>query len=203
MATLSLKICIDTSQQVKTMQFEPGMMVFDACNFIRHKVQEANRGNPQEYGLFLADEDPKKGVWLDNARSLEYYLLRNGDILQYKSKMRILRVRMLDDAVKTLQVDDSHMVSQLMVVICSRIGITNHDEYSLIFELPEEKENMSTLKKQSTIARMERKKLEEMKKKLHTDDELSYSLSRHELVGSREDVAGAVCHRRRYSAVET
>jgi len=32
----------------------------------------------QEYGLFLADEDPKKGVWLDNARSLEYYLLRNG-----------------------------------------------------------------------------------------------------------------------------
>jgi len=51
------------------------------------------------------------------------------------------------------------------------LGITNHDEYSLIFELPEEKENMSTLKKQSTIARMERKKLEEMKKKLHTDDE--------------------------------
>lgn len=29
---------------------------------------------------------------------------------------------MLDGAVKTMQVDDSHIVSQLMVVICSRIG---------------------------------------------------------------------------------
>lgn len=31
-----------------------------------------------DYGLFLADEDPKKGVWLENGRTLEYYLLRNG-----------------------------------------------------------------------------------------------------------------------------
>lgn len=34
----------------------------------------------QEFGLFLSDDDPKKGVWLDNSRSLEYYLLRNGVI---------------------------------------------------------------------------------------------------------------------------
>ena len=31
-----------------------------------------------EYGLFLADPDPKKGCWLEMGRSLEYYLLRNG-----------------------------------------------------------------------------------------------------------------------------
>jgi hypothetical protein len=28
--------------------------------------------------LFLSDDDPKKGVWLENGRTLEYYLLRNG-----------------------------------------------------------------------------------------------------------------------------
>ena len=44
-------------------------------------------------------------------------------MLDYKSKLRIIRVRMLDGAVKTMQVDDSHIVSQLMVVICSRIGM--------------------------------------------------------------------------------
>lgn len=50
-------------------------------------------------------------------------------------------------------------------------GITNHDEYSLIYEPgEEEKDKMATLKKQSTIARNQ-KKLDEMKKKLHTDDE--------------------------------
>jgi hypothetical protein len=33
-------------------------------------------GIPGQYGLFLADEDPKKGVWLDPAKTLEHYLLR-------------------------------------------------------------------------------------------------------------------------------
>ena len=32
----------------------------------------------KDYGLFLADEDVKKGVWLEPGRNLEYYILRNG-----------------------------------------------------------------------------------------------------------------------------
>ena len=32
----------------------------------------------QDYGLYLADEDPKKGTWLENGRTLEYYLLKPG-----------------------------------------------------------------------------------------------------------------------------
>lgn len=32
----------------------------------------------KDYGLFLADEDIKKGVWLEPGRNLEYYILRNG-----------------------------------------------------------------------------------------------------------------------------
>ena len=31
-----------------------------------------------DFGLFLADDDPKKGVWLDKKHNFEYYLLRNG-----------------------------------------------------------------------------------------------------------------------------
>ena len=31
-----------------------------------------------EYGLFLADEDPTKGVWLESGKTLEHYLLRHG-----------------------------------------------------------------------------------------------------------------------------
>ncbi len=46
------------------------------------------------------------------------------DLIEYKKKQRILRVRMLDGTVKTLQVDDSHTVSQLMITICSRIGMS-------------------------------------------------------------------------------
>ena len=31
-----------------------------------------------EFGLFFADDDQKKGIWLENNRNLEYYLLRSG-----------------------------------------------------------------------------------------------------------------------------
>ena len=44
------------------------------------------------------------------------------DLLEYKLKYRILKVRTLDGALKTLQVDDSHSVGHLMIPICSRMG---------------------------------------------------------------------------------
>jgi len=31
-----------------------------------------------EFGLFFADDDQKKGIWLENNRNLEHYLLRSG-----------------------------------------------------------------------------------------------------------------------------
>ncbi|XP_064644913.1 talin-1-like isoform X4 [Lineus longissimus] len=188
MATLSLKVGVVGTNGTKTMQFEPTCIVYDACRIIREKIPEASTGNPprtppvtlavsseaSDFGLFLADEDSKKGVWLESGRTLEYYLLRNGDLLEYKSKFRRLRVRMLDGSVKTLQVDDSHTIAQLMVTACSKIGISNHEEFSLVKELTdEEKEKTMTLKRERTLAR-DQKKLEEMKKKLHTDDELNW-----------------------------
>lgn len=47
-----------------TLSFE---LFFCPCSF-----------SAKDYGLFLADEDIKKGVWLEPGRNLEYYILRNG-----------------------------------------------------------------------------------------------------------------------------
>uniref|UniRef100_A0AAY4DRD1 Talin 1 n=1 Tax=Denticeps clupeoides TaxID=299321 RepID=A0AAY4DRD1_9TELE len=129
MVALSLKIGV--GNVVKTMQFEPSTMVYDACRIIRERVPEAQLGQPNDYGLFLSDEDPKKGIWLEAAKALDYYMLRNGDTLDYKKKQRPLKIRMLDGTVKTVMVDDSKIVSDMLMTICARIGITNHDEYSL------------------------------------------------------------------------
>lgn len=146
MVALSLKISI--GNVVKTMQFEPSTMVYDACRIIRERVPEAQLGqrkwpgrlswekemsresgvgyqpgtavgqgdwsllppcscpcglgslladlkppppappwsNPlaavlssaHDFGLFLSDEDPKKGIWLEAGKALDYYMLRNG-----------------------------------------------------------------------------------------------------------------------------
>ena len=51
--------------------------VVDACEDLRKKLTEIKGLGPSaQYGLFLADEDPKRGVWLDSGRTLEHYLLR-------------------------------------------------------------------------------------------------------------------------------
>uniref|UniRef100_A0A8C3PSN4 TLN1 protein n=1 Tax=Calidris pygmaea TaxID=425635 RepID=A0A8C3PSN4_9CHAR len=173
MVALSLKISI--GNVVKTMQFEPSTMVYDACRMIRERVPEAQTGAPNDFGLFLSDEDPKKGIWLEAGKALDYYMLRNGDTMEYKKKQRPLKIRMLDGTVKTVMVDDSKTVTDMLMTICARIGITNYDEYSLVREIMEEKkeEVTGTIKKDKTLLRDE-KKMEKLKQKLHTDDELNW-----------------------------
>ena len=46
------------------------------------------------------------------------------DLLEYRKKLRVLKVRTLDESVKTMFVDDSVPVGQLMVTICSRMSKT-------------------------------------------------------------------------------
>ncbi|XP_052742695.1 talin-1 isoform X2 [Bicyclus anynana] len=182
MATLSLKISLEGGKVVKTIQFEPSTSVYDACRIIREKILEANTNDPKEYGLFLAsEEDNKKGIWLEASRSLDYYMLRSGDLLEYNKKTRNLRVRMLDGTVKTLLVDDSQIVANLMVVICTKIGITNYDEYGLVREEqkeeadPCEKPNYGTLTLKRRHQEKERDaKMEQLRKKLRTDDEVNW-----------------------------
>uniref|UniRef100_A0A1A7XDC4 Talin 2 n=2 Tax=Nothobranchiidae TaxID=405002 RepID=A0A1A7XDC4_9TELE len=176
MVALSLKICVRQCNVVKTMQFEPCTPVYDACRIIRERVPEAQTGQASDYGLFLSDDDPRKGIWLESGRTLDYYMLRNGDILEYKKKQRPQKIKMLDGAVKTIMVDDSKTVGELLVTICSRIGITNYEEYSLIQEVTEDKKEDSTgtLKKDRTLLLRDERKMEKLKAKLHTDDDLNW-----------------------------
>lgn len=176
MVALSLKICVRQCNVVKTMQFEPSTPVYDACRIIRERVPEAQTGQASDYGLFLSDDDPTKGIWLESGRTLDYYMLRNGDVLEYKKKQRPQKIKMLDGAVKTILVDDSKTVGELLVTICSRIGITNYEEYSLIQEATEDKkeDGTGTLKKDRTLLLRDERKMEKLKAKLHTDDDLNW-----------------------------
>lgn len=91
---------------------------------------------------------------------------------------------MLDGAVKTILVDDSQAVSQLMVVICTKIGLTNHEEYGLVREeqesqnenQPDNKSNFGTLtlRRKLTGERDRDTKMESLRKKLRTDDEINW-----------------------------
>ena len=46
-----------------------------------------------------------------------------------------MKIRLLDGTIQTIPMDDSLIVAQLMVYICTKFGITNYDEYSLVYDL--------------------------------------------------------------------
>jgi talin len=85
------------------------------------------------------------GRWLAGGRTLMFYdisryvsqiLLRSnalcsGDILIYKKKHRPLKVKAMDDSMRTVMVDDSQVVWQLVDTIGERMGFKNAEEYSL------------------------------------------------------------------------
>lgn len=84
-------------------------------------------------------------------------------------------------------VDDSQVVANLMVVICTKLSITNHDEYSLVLEdldggafglnqsdtLDNRNYGSLTLKRKKE-ERERDVKMEQLRKKLHTDDEVNW-----------------------------
>lgn len=160
------------SNNVKTMQFEESMIVYDVCRLIRERVPDAAQGEPNEYGLFNPDEDPTKGRWLEQGRTLEYYHLKNGDVLEYRKKIRPLRIKTLDGSIKTILVDDSATVAEITKTVCDRIGIINPEEFCLY---PEQETSEMTLRRQQQQAHVRnQKEMERLKKRLHTDDESNW-----------------------------
>lgn len=64
--------------------------------------------------------------------------------------------------------DHWEIVENLMVVICTKIGITNHDEYSLVLEDFENEENIENTNYERDV------KINKLRKLLRTDDELNW-----------------------------
>ncbi|XP_018022014.1 talin-2 isoform X3 [Hyalella azteca] len=180
MTAISLKVDVPEQSVTKVIQFFLNTTAYDACKVIREKITDTNLGLAKDYGLFIPGED-NSGVWMEPTRCLSFYNVKPNDNVQYRRKMRQLKVRMLDGAVKTLMVDDSALVAHLMVNICTKIGIMNHEEYSLVNETEppelEHKPNYGTLTLKRKIKDGDKErdiKMENLKKKLKTDDEINW-----------------------------
>jgi hypothetical protein len=86
------------------------------------------------------------------AFSLDIRLSFVQDEIEYRTRYRPLKIRLLDGTVKTILIDDSLIVAQLMVYICTKFGIANHDEYSLVYDLNVDHTNQNT--KTATLRRV-------------------------------------------------
>ncbi|KAJ3037472.1 Talin-1, partial [Rhizophlyctis rosea] len=129
MSHLSLKITLVDQGLTKTMQFTGDMSVHEVCREIRDKFGDGSGG---DHGLLW----PEEGKWLMPAKVLDYYDLKSGDALEYRKKHRMLRVKLMDESIKAVLIDDSAPISQLVEIICEKIGIHNPEEYSVMPENP-------------------------------------------------------------------
>ncbi|VDL62109.1 unnamed protein product [Hymenolepis diminuta] len=188
MAAVELNLLVANLNKTITFKTPLDITVFDLCRHIQANVK--NAGSGPEYGIFVEDPDPKHSFWLESSRLLSYYHLQDGMDVIYKSKLRRIVVSTLDGTRKTLQVDDSKTIADLMVTICGKMGelfnlshlwllhlimnilhsltfegITNHEEYSLIHE----KGRQQTMRRPKNAPR-DYDKLETLKHKLQTDD---------------------------------
>eukprot|EP01088_Endostelium_zonatum_P017435 TRINITY_DN513_c0_g3_i3.p1 TRINITY_DN513_c0_g3~~TRINITY_DN513_c0_g3_i3.p1 ORF type:complete len:1705 (-),score=540.74 TRINITY_DN513_c0_g3_i3:2315-7429(-) len=121
---LSLKINLVSIGLTKTMRFNADQSISEVCKDIREKTTSGGG----DHGLFQALPKPR---WLKPEKTLKYYDLQSGNELEYRKKHRQLKIKLLDDTIKTVLVDDSSDVSEITDVIGKRMNIKNPEEFSL------------------------------------------------------------------------
>ncbi|GAM16912.1 hypothetical protein SAMD00019534_000870 [Acytostelium subglobosum LB1] len=126
--SLTLKIRIVKDGSVKAMKFAPTMFVHEACAQIRERINDSG----EDHGLFQPGIEGKRpSRWLKMDKTLQLYDLKMNDEIDYKKKHRALKVKLMDETLKTLLIDDSLSVGEIIEIIGKRIGIKNHEEFSL------------------------------------------------------------------------
>ena len=108
------------------------MFVTDIIKDVRAKHNYGEGG--LDHGLLFKDQ----GLWLSANKMLGHYDLKFGDVLEFRKKHRILKVKTLDSNVKNILVDESINIRLIVEVICQRIGLANPEEYSLMKDEREE-----------------------------------------------------------------
>ncbi|CAF4072990.1 unnamed protein product, partial [Rotaria sp. Silwood2] len=204
MITLNIHVSYDNI--IQPMQFDVQMLIGDVCRSIQGHLPITLGHDQSEFGLFVNDvQHSSRSYWLDPSRTLSYYPLKTGDNVEYKNKYRPLKIRLLDGTIRTILVDDSLIVAQLMVYICTKFGIANYDEYSLVYDLNSDdgsSTKTATLRRERSLQRTD-KKMEELKKKCHTDDDTLWLDHSKTLRQQEIDEQSTVVLRRKYFFSDT
>eukprot|EP00835_Amoeboradix_gromovi_P003275 NODE_210_length_14612_cov_0.470957.p1 type:complete len:2117 gc:universal NODE_210_length_14612_cov_0.470957:12713-6363(-) len=123
---LSLKINLTSHGKTKTMQF-PGNI---AIHTIIQKIKEET-GLGEDHALY----DPDRKKWLKLEKTLFYYDIPSNHVLEFKKKHRALKLKMLDGSLKTVLIDESLTVQQLVDFCCDKLTINNPEEFSIGVDL--------------------------------------------------------------------
>jgi len=114
---ISLKILIPHLSTTKTLQFPSETPISHVIKELKTKLTL-----PPEVSAEFQIFEPTLKKYLPANRTLGYFDIINGTTLEYRKKMRPLKVKLMDQSIKTVMIDESESVLVLVEGICKRIG---------------------------------------------------------------------------------
>ena len=128
---ISLKVEIGTSGKVSAMMFNADMSVAEAMKQIQAKF--GTNENYSEFGLLRAATVGEPARWLKEDKTLANQNLNNLDQVVWKSKFTPIKVFLIDETTKTVRIDDSSLVGDIIDKVCDMLSIekTAYIEYGL------------------------------------------------------------------------
>jgi hypothetical protein len=90
-------------------------------------------GEIAEYGLFAPahQETGKKPYWASREKTFKALQITSNTILDFKKRIRPLRVVLVDGTAKVIAIDDSATVRDIADAVGDKIGIKSLEEFSL------------------------------------------------------------------------
>eukprot|EP00002_Diphylleia_rotans_P029934 TRINITY_DN611_c0_g1_i1.p1 TRINITY_DN611_c0_g1~~TRINITY_DN611_c0_g1_i1.p1 ORF type:complete len:1815 (-),score=510.74 TRINITY_DN611_c0_g1_i1:219-5663(-) len=125
--SVALRVYIPETDATKVIKFDSRMTIEEAILII---FEKANLTNTSPYGIFVRNEDGS-GKWLKEDRTLVAYDLKQNDNIEFRKKQRPLKLKLVDGSQKTVIVDESIPVIEVVRQLAKRIGLANPDEFSL------------------------------------------------------------------------
>eukprot|EP01117_Protostelium_nocturnum_P005741 TRINITY_DN206_c0_g2_i1.p1 TRINITY_DN206_c0_g2~~TRINITY_DN206_c0_g2_i1.p1 ORF type:complete len:980 (+),score=360.30 TRINITY_DN206_c0_g2_i1:1404-4343(+) len=130
---IALKIRLISQGRLVTFRFKLHGTVSDTLQMIQEKVRSDDPNKLLHYGLFQRGNKFRNNRWLDGRKTLSYYDLKPGDVLDFRTKQTLIKIQFLGPwtTVKTLIVDESKTVAELSREIGEKLEVRNPEEFSL------------------------------------------------------------------------
>jgi talin len=128
--SVTVKITSQKSNTTKSFRFPIDFTIAEVIRECRDKFGEGG----QDFGIFKPATKGSKARWLKPNHTLKYYDIQSGMELIFRKKHRLMKIRLADQSLKTILIDDSLNCVEIVNAVCEKLGIKNPEEYSLRVE---------------------------------------------------------------------
>ncbi|XP_049848543.1 talin-B-like [Schistocerca gregaria] len=125
MASVNVKIII--GDFTKVFRFSVDSFVADAIKEIQHKLGQEGG----DHGLYQPAYKGKKARWLKGNRTLKFYNIVNDTELEYKKKHRILKIKLPDESQRSILIDASLPIRDIIQAVGEKLMIKDFDQYGM------------------------------------------------------------------------